>query len=146
MGAIQKLKSEIVMQIKVMKEVEIDAKKVKIEFCPRYMDEEDCVFNKDTPMLIGEKFSITYDIETGVVDGWPKDSPISIFEKVVDGGSYYLLDSEGKELCSIIENYVPDCVNNKFGDYLIININSDGIYENMRPAHTVSCFFDSEED
>lgn len=134
------------MKIKVMKEVEIDAQKIKIEFCPRYMGEEDCVFTKDTPMLFGEKFSITYDIESGVVDGWPKDNPIDIYEKVVDGGSYYLLDSEGNDIASIIENYVPDCVNNELGDYLIISINSDGVYENIRPAQKVSCFFDRDED
>eukprot|EP00919_Chromeraceae_sp_WS-2016_P016979 GHVR01040583.1.p4 GENE.GHVR01040583.1~~GHVR01040583.1.p4 ORF type:complete len:138 (+),score=15.24 GHVR01040583.1:25-414(+) len=129
-----------------MKEVEIDAAKVRIEFSPRYMNEVDCVFNENTPMLKDGVFSITYDIETGVVDGWPKDESFECYEKVTDGGSYYLLDSEGVEIASIVENYVPDCVNNEWGDYVIIKINDDGILENLRPASSASCFFNSDED
>jgi hypothetical protein len=134
------------MKLSVMKEVEIDAVKVRIEFSPQYMDEEDCVFNENTPMLENGVFSITYNIETGIIDDWPKNESFECYEKVTDGGSYYLLDSEGVELASIIENYVPDCVNNEYGDYVIISINDDGILENLRPASSVSCFFNSDED
>ena len=134
------------MKLSVMKEVEIDAAKVRIEFNPRYMNEEDCVFNENTPMLKDGTFSITYDIETGAVDGWPKNESFECYEKVTDGGRYYLLDSEGVEIASIIENYVPGCVNNEWGDYVIIKINGDGVLENLRPANSVSCFFSSDED
>lgn len=134
------------MKLSAMKEVEIDAAKVRIEFRPRHMDEEDCVFNKSTPMLKDGIFSITYDIETGVVDDWPKNESFECYEKVTDGGCYYLLNSEGVEIASIVEDYVPDCVNNKWGDYVIIKINGDGVLENIRPANSVLCFFNSDED
>tara|TARA_R100000951_G_scaffold110053_1_gene107771 strand:- start:2060 stop:2464 length:405 start_codon:yes stop_codon:yes gene_type:complete len=134
------------MKLKVMQEVEIDAAKVRIEFSPRYMSEEDCAFNENTPMLENGVFSITYNIETGAIDGWPKDEPMEIHEKVVDGGSYYLLDSEGNELASIIENYVPSCITNDYGDYLIINIDTNGVYANRQESQKVRCFFDSDED
>ncbi|MEH6451314.1 MAG: hypothetical protein V7765_21815 [Oleispira sp.] len=133
------------MKLKIMKEVEVNAAKVRIQFSPRYMGEDDCVFNENTPMLVNGVFSIVYDIESGVIDGWPKDECLEIHEKVCDGGSYYLLDKDGNELSSIIENYVPDCVNNEYGDYLIISIDCHGVYSDMRPASTVSCFFNGEE-
>ena len=97
-----------------MKEVEIDAAKVRIEFNPRYMNEEDCVFNENTPMLKDGTFSITYDIETGAVDGWPKNESFECYEKVTDGGRYYLLDSEGVEIASIIEQLEIDIKNSDF--------------------------------
>ena len=135
------------MKIKVMKEVEIEVKKVVIEFCPRYLDEEESAFHKskDTPMFDGNKVSITFSPETGVIFGWPDSKPVSIYEKICDEGTYILLDENNNEVAAIRENHVPSVVPNEFGDYISLEINDMGKITNFIPNPDFSDFFESED-
>ena len=131
-----------------MKEVELEIKKVVIEFCPRYTNEEESAFfngNEELPFYDGKKFSITFNPETGGIFGWPHNKPVSIYEKICDEGTYILLDEDDNEVAAIRENYVPSVVPNEFGDYIVLEIDGGGIITNFIPNPDFSEFFEKED-
>lgn len=68
------------------------------------------------------------NVETGVIENWPKGTIANIHYKVCDDGTYILKVSTG----AVIKNlnaYVPSCLcpkENGYGDYIIMDINEDG--------------------
>lgn len=64
------------------------------------------------------------DIEKGCIVGWPKGTTAQVHYKICDDGTYYLLDSDFKQLYEL-ESYVPDFIGED-GDYLIMSIDEEG--------------------
>lgn len=86
------------------------------------------------------------NIDTGEILGWPTGRPEKMHMKVNDGGSYRLLSlfngfrwvTEAEIKC----DYVPHgVVPGEYGDYIIFDINRDGIITNWPKAPDVSAFF-----
>lgn len=82
---------------------------------------------KDDPV-----FSMKIDVETGEVIGWPKGIAMNIYWKIVDEGLYQYLDTNDNIIFEY-DGYVPIelAINDDgYGDYVILNIKSDGFIEN----------------
>ena len=73
------------------------------------------------------------DIETGQVNNWPKNLPVSFYDvKLVDTGSYELVDEDDNEI-SKYQGYVPCCLGRGgYGDYLEFEITEDGRIKDWR--------------
>jgi hypothetical protein len=52
--------------------------------------------------------------------------------KVVDEGSYYLLDANKEEIAKREQDYVPGCIPNSYGDYIDFRIAPDGTVADWR--------------
>ena len=75
------------------------------------------------------QWCVDIDIETGVIQGWPKGESRNLFEKVVDSGSYYLLDKDNNVVAAIEEDYVPNkCIppTDGYSDYIDLHIDENG--------------------
>ena len=65
------------------------------------------------------------DIDSGKVLNWPTNAPLAFYDvKIVDEGTYRLLDENG-EVVTSYSGYVPTCVG-EWGDYLEFEINEEG--------------------
>ena len=127
------------MRFTVTKPVEIQVSFVRIAVAVRYED-EDMPF--DFPGRIGDMWSVTVDIETGKILDWPEGVKHELYMKVCDEGSYYLLDSDMEAVGQIEQDYVPHgVVPGKYGDYIEMDIRSDGTIGNWPKRLDVSDFF-----
>ena len=83
------------------------------------------------PFRDGNSWTPTIDLATGMIRNWPKGVTAKIHYKVCDDGTYCLLD-EFDCLVTEIDGYVPNMMcpsGNGFGDYVIMNIDCDGMIE-----------------
>ena len=126
------------MKFTVRKPVEIDVKLVGIDVPVRY-DDEDMPY--DFPFREGETWRVQVGIEDGKIFGWPDGVAYDLHMKVCDSGVYTLLDSAGLEIASI-QDYVPHgVVPGEYGDYISMEILSDGTIANWPREPDVSAFF-----
>ena len=130
------------VEIKVKKEVDITM--VKVDVAVRYNEED---IPKDFPFRKGDMWSAIIDIDKGQVIDWPTGKKGNLSMKVCDQGSYYLLDAEGNTVLSIEEDYVPNSLlPGKYGDYIDLHINENGIITNWYSEPDFSDFINDEED
>ncbi len=126
------------MKVTVSKPVEIEIKYMRIAVPVRY-DEED--MPNDFPFRKDDVWDIVVDIDTGKIENWPEGVENSLYMKVCDEGSYFLLDANREEVGSIINDYVPKAVPGEYGDYINFEIASDGTITNWKKKPNVSKFF-----
>lgn len=84
--------------------------------------------------LGGGNWRPTIDLDTGKIEGWPKGTVASIHYKVCDDGDYELLDA-ARNVVKAIDGYVPSLMcpeGDGYGDYVIMEIDGDGIIANWR--------------
>lgn len=91
------------------------------------------------PGRAGDTWNIRINLNTGRVLDWPENTTASIHYKVCDGGEYWLEDISGAVSFKWCGEYVPDrflCHGSRgYGDYIILDINSQGCIENWsRPT------------
>ena len=138
-------------EVLVKQEVEITTLEVKANV--RYW--EDSVFNgendtedgKLAPCKIGSMWCPIIDIDNGIITNWKQGIKAEIHYKVVDEGSYYLKDSEGKIIATMENEYVPNMLCPKkrgYGDYIIMDIDENGKISNWNAD--ISYFFPDIED
>lgn len=130
----------------VRKPVEIEVAAIRCVLAVRY-DEED--MPNDYPHRHGDTWDVTIDVETGQIHAWPAGiKPRELSMKVVDEGSYYLLDSSGRELGKRERNYVPDCIPGSYGDYIEFKIDASGRITNWKfdVGEAVENFFPADGD
>lgn len=126
--------------IKIEKEVEIAM--IKIDVAVRY-DEED--IPNDFPLRKGDMWSAIVEVDTGKILDWPIGRSGEMYMKVVDGGSYYLLDKEGNTVLSLEQDYVPHgIVPGKYGDYIELKINDQGIITNWKKNPSIDDFINED--
>lgn len=114
------------MKLSVMKrgEVEMEAAAIRCVLNIEYGDED---MPTDFPHRKHETWDVTIDIETGQIRDWPNGhEPYDLYMKVTDGGSYYLLDKDGRQLAVLENEYVPDCIPGEYGDYIDFKIDGSG--------------------
>ncbi|MCL5098505.1 MAG: hypothetical protein M1608_13440 [Candidatus Omnitrophica bacterium] len=127
--------------IKVEKQIELTSIRVTLPVC---YGEEDIPNN--FPLRKGDVWCAQIDLETGAVHGWPKGKSGELIMKVCDGGTYTLLDECGGAVASIEQNYVPHgVVPGKYGDYVELIVNEDGIITNWPKHPDVSRFFEQDD-
>lgn len=130
------------MKATVMRPTEIDVYAVRIAVAVRYEEED---IPNDFPLREGDVWRGTVELDTGRIIGWPAGRGGEMYMKVCDDGTYELL---GKDLQSIaiIEGYVPHgVVPGEYGDYINLEINSDGIITNWPKNPDVSAWFADDE-
>jgi hypothetical protein len=132
------------MKTTVMKPVEIEIKSVRII---AHVDHGDEDMPYDFPFRNGDSFSIIVGIDSGKIVNWPQGQAANVYLKVVDRGSYFLLDAFDNEVAAIESDYVPHgVVPGEYGDYLDLQINGDGVVTNWPKEPDVSEFFPLSED
>lgn len=100
----------------------------------------------DFPFREGDMWKAKVEIDTGKIVGWPEGKSWDLDMKVCDEGSYYLLDSEGNTVADIQDNYVPNgVIPGRYGDYVELNINTQGVITNWPKKPNLSAFFEDEE-
>jgi len=130
------------MKTTVKVEKEVDIKFVKVEVAVRY-DEED--IPNDFPFRKGDMWVASIDIDKGQVIGWPEGIAGNLSMKVCDEGSYHLYDSEGNCIKSIEQDYVPNnLLPGKYGDYIDLHIESNGVISNWYKNPSFSDFFSED--
>jgi hypothetical protein len=76
----------------------------------------------------------TINLETGIIENWPKGTTASIHYKVCDEGEYELLDAD-RNVVVAIDGYVPQIMcpeGSGYGDYVIMKIDGDGKIANWQ--------------
>lgn len=132
------------MKVEVLKPTKVEIHSVRIEVelhddvsenLPKHL------FNDD-----GE-LDLLIEVDTGKVVSWQGDDPVSIYDKVRDGGVYTLFDSNGKEVQKIHNYSVPNkLIPGEYGDYIDLNISADGIVTNWPKNPSVIDFFSRTDD
>lgn len=83
----------------------------------------------------------TIEVETGKILEWPQGREEYMYMKVVDGGVYKLIDWHGREVGSLVGDYVPHgLVPGEYGDYVELHINEKGIITNWPEDPNLSDF------
>lgn len=134
------------MQVKYQKTVTetVEAKWIVIEIP---VDDDDMPV--DYPFRNGGEWSVWVDVETGEIDEWPHGIPPHQFApKVRYSGVYILANAKRRMIRELIEEYVPDCLPNEYGDYLTLSVDEDGKITNWcaTPENVASSFWPIEGD
>lgn len=127
-----RIKKEIIVE----KELHVNYFRMVV---PVRYEEEDVP--NDFPFRKGNTWSVDIDIDKVAIEGWPEGyllpeidedgvfaeaNETGIFKmcmKVVDEGSYYLLDADKRVICHQLREYVPGCLPEQhFGDYIQLHI------------------------
>lgn len=122
-----------------MQPKEVELTTIEMDLAVRY-DEED--MPNDYPFRKGDTWSISVEIDTGKIVGWPEGiEPREIYMKVVDEGVYRLLDDEGRGIVEY-EGYAPHCmIPGQYGDYIDFKIDEKGVITNWPKNPSVEDFF-----
>ena len=127
------------MKFITREEHEVEVTHLLVQAGVRYWEDSDVNGEKDDedgtliPLKKGSCWCPKIDLETGVIEDWPKGTTASIHYKVCDAGCYYLLDAEGNTVASLEQEYVPKMMCPKspgYGDYIIMDIDEDGKIDN----------------
>ena len=133
-------------RVKVEKEVEIVA--VRIEIAPRYIgDSGDDDMPTSFPLLNDLKslWQATVNIDTGQIESWPIGDARKMHVKVCDAGRYSLIDQSGV-IISVLDGYVPNkLIPGEYGDYVILDIDANGIITNWPKKPSLEQFFDCDD-
>lgn len=129
------------MKMTVLRPTEIEVTGIKIVVPCRYADED---IPYDFPFRKGDVWSIVVDGDTGKIRGWPrKAGDAKVHIKVVDEGSYYLLGPGDEEVAKIEGNYVPECIPQKWGDYIDFKIDAYGVIAYWKSDWTAENILDA---
>ena len=111
------------------------AKFIELDAGVRYWEDATLNGQEDTqgvmPFRDGDRWRPIIELENGRVLYWPKGLIAGIHYKVCDDGEYWLLDVDQNRIAKWKGFYVPNsilCVgDNGFGDYIIFQINEQGL-------------------
>jgi hypothetical protein len=129
-------------KVKVWKEIEI--RSVCIDINIRYVGGDDGDIPEDFPLLEGNQWRALVDLDNGIIEDLPGDAR-SMHVKVCDAGIYTLYDDRAEEVARIA-GYVPHgVVPGDYGDYVILDIDENGVITNWPKLPDVSEFFLDDE-
>jgi hypothetical protein len=95
----------------------------------------------DFPLRQGDKWQAVIDIDTGRIHDWPIGTAAELSMNVCDSGCYILWDAERREVARI-EDYVPHgLIPGKYGDYVDLKIDANGIIAHWPQEPDLSEFF-----
>ena len=123
---------------------EINVKFIDIVAPVRYGEED---IPNDFPGRVGDTWMARVEIETGKIVDWTNGVAADFSMKVVDEGSYHLIDENNNSVASIEEDYVPNgVIPGEYGDYIEMEINEQGVITNWPKSPDLSAFNGEEED
>ena len=130
------------VKVKQSTEVEVEVKTLRLDISIYYED-----IPEDFPLIVKDGYDchwwVDIDIETGVIKNWPQGRTGSLFTKIADQGSYYLLDDNNNLVAFIKRGYVPNELippKDGWGKYIRLNINENGKITNWYEKPDISEF------
>ncbi len=131
------------MYVTKMEPVEVEACGIRVVVPVRYEDDQESL--QGCPGFDGETLDIILDLD-GTVRGWDGVSR-HIHLKVCDEGTYSLLDGIDDPIASV-SDYVPHCLPQEYGDYLVMRVQESGDIERWAPTATAieRCFLGGGAD
>lgn len=101
---------------------------------------------EDFPGLTGRVLDLELGLDGHVV-GWPAGRTGDVHIKAVDTGIYRLVNDEGFEIARLVDEYVPSCLPQEYGDYLVFKIAEDGRVVGWEPSADaiVASFWPADE-
>lgn len=129
------------MIFKKMVEREFEAVLLHVDADVRYWEDADIKRLEDTegvcfPSREGDSWRPLIELDNGRIINWKIGETASLYFKVCDAGVYTLFDSHKNEIIKKA-GYVPDmlCLKESgYGDYIIMDIDEDGIIKNWKPS------------
>ena len=132
------------MKAKIPTTIEVNITHVLVNLPVRY-DEED--IPNDFPLREGDMWNAKIEIDTGKIEGWPLGRTGEFYMKVVDGGTYRLLDDKGAVVAAIEQDYVPHgVIPGEYGDYVDFKIDAGGVIANWPKRPDICEFLEQDED
>ena len=136
------------MKAKIKVEKQIEIKTLEVRAGVRYwedatvngIDDED---GNLIPCRIGDYWCPVISIDSGVITNWEKGFYASIHYKICENGTYTLKDENGNEVAEF-SGYVPhilDLYNDSFGDYIILNVDENGLIADWNTEPKIIEFF-----
>lgn len=115
------------MKITAMRPVEMEVDAIRCILPVRYEEED---IPNDFPFRRDDLWDITLDLATGKIRNWPGPAA-EVHMKVVDSGAYSLMHHN--QVVATIEGYVPKCIPEEYGDYVVFDIAADGKLKGWKP-------------
>ena len=120
-------------KLSVTEKKKVDVQFLKASCGVRYWEDSEVNGEPDEtgekiPFRNDDRWEPVIDLDTGIIQGWPKGTTASIHYKVCDAGRYELLD-DTKNVVAAIEGYVPVIMSpaeNGYGDYVIMDVDENG--------------------
>lgn len=135
--------------IKISKEVDLAFINVCAEV--RYWDDavldgEDCTEACEYfPCKEGDCWKPEIDIDNGIILNWDSGHTAKVHFKICDMCAYSIVDGDGETVLYKDWSYVPDILcpgGDGYGDYIIMNIDSDGRIANWNADLILEIFED----
>lgn len=129
------------MKAKIKVEKEFDIKVLMVNANVRYWEDSEINGENDTengeniPCKEGSSWKPVIDVETGQILNWEIGKNASIHYKVVDEGTYELVDEDNSVIVGIYQDYVPRAMcpkENGYGDYIIMDIDENGYIQDWK--------------
>lgn len=89
------------------------------------VDDED--MPQGFPGRVKNTWHAIIDADTGKIQGWPRGRAETVHVKARDGGTYQVYDRDSKLVAAVERDYVPDWIPGECGDYVIFEIDGDGV-------------------
>ncbi len=122
---------------------EIDISHLEIDVPVWYEEEE---IPNDFPLRVGDRWSAKIDLDTHVVENWPKGRAGRLYLTVRDSGCYRLISRAG-ELVAERSDYVPNkLIPGEYGDVIDMTIDENGKITNWPANPSVEAFFENDDD
>ena len=122
---------------------EVNITHVIVELPVRYEEED---ITNDFPLRRGDMWAAKIEMDTGQIECWPVGKSGRLNMKVCDEGIYQLIDENGMQLAKI-QDYVPHgVIPGRYGDYVDLHINDQGIITNWPKKPDVVRFLRREEE
>lgn len=126
------------MKVEMLVKKEVDIRYLKAGVSPRHWEDTEVNGKPDTDegdfipcKNHDEEWDVLIDIEQGKILNWEEGTTANVHYKVVDDGTYTLMD-EKYNIIDSIDGYVPKIMcpkENGYGDYIIMDIDKDGFID-----------------
>lgn len=135
-GPHQMEKKKVITEIDVKNEVDIKTLVIEVP-----VSDEDIAH--DFPLREGNVWKASVDIDDGCIAGWPEGYEGELYLKVVDQGTYKLLDKDSEVIIELSNDYVPNnLIPGEYGDYIELHINGSGKITNWPSSPSFEDFFE----
>ena len=138
----------MIAKVKIKKEVEL--KTLRVTAGVRYWEDAKIngeEFDEDydgelIPCKNGDSWCPVIDIDTGRIANWTQGVTADIHFTVCDAGVYEVIDQYGT-IVHTKDGYVPSVMCPKeegYGDYIIMDVDENGIIQNWKPEDILEMF------
>ena len=115
------------MKVTMLVEKEFDVTHVALNVAVRYEEED---MPNDYPFRNGDMWCPVIDVNTGKIRNWPGGTEtLNLHMKVCDQGTYRVYAGDW-EVFAIENDYVPGFIPGSYGDYIEMQITSNGLITN----------------